>query len=169
MTAIYNRGGVSFQYPENWELKEDLGQGPLSVYVTASSGAFWSAAIYEPHESAENLCRQALDAMRGEYDELEVDAVAEEIADESTVGYSLQFYCLDFLVRCRMLALTAMGKTLLLTWQAEDRDFDSLEPVFYAITTSLLRPVPTSPGNCSHKRKHGWSEGRYEIRVTPRP
>lgn len=140
MTAVYDRQGVRFQYPENWELSEDSAEKlPSSVTVTASSGAFWSAVVYESNESAEELCRQALDAMRGEYDELEVDAVTEEIADESTIGYDLQFYCLDFLVRCRILALTTTDKTVLVTWQAEDRDYDSLESVFYAITTSLLR------------------------------
>lgn len=141
MTATYDRDGVCFQYPENWSLSEEpSGRDRLSVSVTSGSGAFWSVTVYEPSFSARKLCHQALSAMRDEYEEVEVDSISEQIADESTMGYDLQFYCLDFLVRCRVLSLTTLGKTILLTWQAEDRDFDSLKPVFYAITTSLLRP-----------------------------
>jgi hypothetical protein len=52
------------------------------------------------------------------------------------------FYCLDFLISARAFAMKAgTGQVLLMLWQAEDRDFTNYEPVFRAITISLLREL----------------------------
>ena len=50
----------------------------------------------------------------------------------------MYFCCLDFVVRARVLATRVAVQTFVLEWQAEDREFESLEPVFRAISTSLF-------------------------------
>jgi hypothetical protein len=77
--------------------------------------------------------------MREEYEGLETLEVSERLAGVDSSGCDMCFYCLDFLVNARVLATRALGKTLLILWQAEDREFDQLEPVFRAITISLLQ------------------------------
>jgi hypothetical protein len=139
LPAVYDRFPVAFQYPENWQLSEDQSTGwPRSVSVTAASGAFWAAAVYPSSWSAEGLCQQALDVLRQEYRDLETQPHSEPIAGQQAAGFELNFYCLDFLVRCRLLAVTAGSHMALVTCQAEDREFDTLEDVFRAITTSLV-------------------------------
>ena len=49
------------------------------------------------------------------------------------------FYCLDFLVRVRLQAVSTPQYQMIFWFQAEDRDFDKLELVFKAITLSLLQ------------------------------
>jgi hypothetical protein len=140
MTAIYNRSGLHFMYPENWELAEDsVDTVPRSILLQAPSGAFWSLDIHPFSVSDEELLQHVVEAMRGEYPDLEAQPADEQIAGESASGYNLFFYCLDFIVAARVRALRLGHATYLWMYQAEDRDFDQLEPVFRAITVSMFR------------------------------
>ena len=66
--------------------------------------------------------------------------VEEEIEGTHSVGYDLLFYCLDFIVSSRVRSFSFENRTFVLLWQAEDKEFDEISPVFSAITTSLLNP-----------------------------
>ena len=139
-TARYNRDGISFQYPENWELEEDPPQGvPRTISVTAKDGAFWSATVYQAAGAIEELEKEYVNTFCQEYEEVELDPVQVLVGGHRLGALDLQFYCLDFLVHSRLIAQHIGDHFLLITWQAEDRDFDKLEQVFSAITFSALQ------------------------------
>ena len=141
MTAKYERDGLTFQYPENWQLDEDPLQGfPRSISVTAKSGAFWCATVYDQGTAIDELTKQYVRTLEQEYEDLEQEPLELELAEETVCGLDLQFYCLDFLVRSRVFGLAVGERVVLLEWQAEDREFDQMEPVFRAISFSLLQP-----------------------------
>ncbi|MEM7314205.1 MAG: hypothetical protein AAF497_13740 [Planctomycetota bacterium] len=140
MTATYDRAGLQFVYPESWTLADDtVDEVPRTVSVQSPTGAFWSVDIHPFSVNAEQLLEDALAVMREEYPELESVKVTEEIDGDSAFGFNLDFYCLDFVVQCRLRALQSGHATYLLTYQAEDRDFDQLENVFKAITFSMFQ------------------------------
>ncbi len=139
MTAVYDRAGLHFQYPENWVLADDsLDELPRTISLQAPSGAFWSVDIHPFSMDADALLKTTLEVMQQEYPEAECHAVEESIADETATGYDLYFYCLDFVVTARLRCFRHGHATYLLTYQAEDREFDRLDPVFRAITFSLF-------------------------------
>ncbi len=140
MTAKYDRDGISFQFPENWTLDEDPKTGiPRTISVTSEEGAFWSASIYLTDQPLRELQHQYVEALEAEYEDLEIDDVEFKLGNETIVATDFQFYCLDFLVHSRLI-VTQVGKyNVLIGWQAEDRDFDKMEPVFMAVTFSLLQ------------------------------
>ena len=70
---------------------------------------------------------------------MEVTVVEESIEGESTEGVDLYFYYMDFLIAAHVRSLRRGQETYLLTYQAEDREFDKMLPVFQAINTSLFR------------------------------
>ena len=140
MTACYERSGIRFLYPENWEITEEqLLDDPKSVTVQSPASGFWSLMVYDLETEPQTLVEQVLESMRGEYEGLECSVIRDRFADVDSLGYEMCFYCLDFIVDARALAARARGKTLLLIWQAEDREFEQLEPVFRAMTISLLQ------------------------------
>ena len=145
MTATYDRDGIRFQYPENWELDEDPKTGfPRTISLTAADGAFWSACFYMTDQPLKELQHQYVEALEAEYEDLEIDDVEFPLADETILATDFQFYCLDFLVHSRLI-VTELGRFhVLISWQAEDRDFDKLEDVFKAITFSTLQAQATS-------------------------
>jgi hypothetical protein len=139
MTGNYQRCGIQFRYPENWTLADDsLESFPRTISVQAPSGAFWSVDIHPFSVDPEELLSQVLEAMRGEYADLEASVADEDVVGNPSRGYDLYFCCLDFVVAAQLRAFRRGHATYLLTFQAEDREFERMEPVFQAITYSFL-------------------------------
>jgi len=142
MVAIYDRHGISFVYPDNWEFSEEF-QGADNHCVTLQSpgSGFWMLQALQTTESPEMLAAEALRSVQQEYDDIEVVRVEEEIEGVRSVGYDLLFYCLDFIVSSKVRSFSLDNRAFVLLWQAEDKEFERTGPVFAAITTSLLRPA----------------------------
>lgn len=145
MTATFDKAGIRFHYPENWEIvDENFVEGPHTVSLQSPGGGFWSVMIYDLGTDTTTLLRETLDQMREEYEDLESSVIFDQFEDAEATGYEMFFYCLDFLVSARAFVVKiATGQIMLMLWQAEDRDFTKYEPVFRAITVSLLRELKT--------------------------
>lgn len=144
MAATYDRLGVRFLYPESWVISEEQAEAfPLSVTLQSPSGAFWTLHIYERPINMPALVQESLEAMQGLYDGLEYEAAEEPFAGYDSAGYDMDFYCLDFVVTAKSRGILTDDRGFLLLYQAESRDFEELEPVFHAITISLLSPRAT--------------------------
>ena len=140
MTAIYEKLGVQFMYPENWEIMdEDPTSEPRSLAAHNETGAFWSVTIYGTAVDDDEIADAALEALREEYEDLEVEPVAEDIGDFLASGYDVHFYVQQLVAAARIRTLRQGDQTLLLLCQAEDREFERLADVFHAMTLSLLQ------------------------------
>jgi hypothetical protein len=142
MSAVYENFGVSFMYPENWQLADESGPqdaGPKTISVHSPSGAFWSLQVCDPPADPQSLADQFKLTMAAEYEGLEAFAAAEEVADLSLLGYDMDFYCLDFVISANVRAARVGQRVYVISCQAETREFDELSPVFKAMTISLLR------------------------------
>jgi hypothetical protein len=145
MTACYDKSGIRFLYPENWQITdEEVSRDGFSLSVQSPESAFWSLNVYESERDPGSLVDAVLKSMEGEYEGIESSALKERFGEIESLGYDMCFYCLDFVVDSRVLAARALGRTVLILWQAEDREFDRLEPVFRAMTLSLLNPQPVA-------------------------
>jgi hypothetical protein len=138
MIRTYDKHGLKFQYPENWKLEEETVEDDSpSVSLYSPEGAFWSVTIYADVDPA-SASEQALESMRVEYPDLDVDAVTESIAGQELVGYEMSFVCLDMVNTARVLCYGDDRSAFVLMYQAEDRDYTKLTDVFSAVTTSML-------------------------------
>lgn len=142
MTPRYENFGVGFQYPENWKIvDEQPDDWPRSVSVQSPGSGFWMLQIFPAVADPATLAADVLKTIQQEYQEVEAESVHEPLAGVNTLGHDLTFYCLDLIVAARTRAFPHGDRTFLLLWQAEDREFDQLEPVFRAISVSLLRTI----------------------------
>lgn len=143
MSAVYENFGLSFMYPENWQLSDESGEvdaGPKTVTVNSPGGGFWSVHVYEPAVEPQHLADQFRLTMEGEYEGLEALPIAEEIGQATVTGYDMDFYCLDFVVTAQVRSLRVGKRTYVLSCQAETREFEKVSPVFQAMNYSLLNP-----------------------------
>ncbi len=146
MTAVYDKLGLRFFYAEGWKITEDeMSTEPRIVSLESPGGSTWELMLYSNERDLDDLANEAVEVLREEYDELEVSRYSTMIGDVDVTGHEIYFYHLDLVVHTRVLAAHFAGQTALLLWQAEDRDFDALEPVFLAMTTSLLNPHKFPP------------------------
>jgi hypothetical protein len=139
MPARFDKLGISFQYPENWTLDDsDAILGRRSVTVISPGGGFWSVAIQSGSADPAKLAVAVVETMKKEYSGVEVDETDETIAGHDLIGFDLAFYYLDLINTAWVRTLRAGESTYTIYCQAEDRDFDQLQMVFRAMTTSLL-------------------------------
>src|ERR1051325_6716564 len=96
MRAELKQLGVSFQYPDNWALDESdstAGSGDVAVY--SPGGAFWSLTVYPPNSEPQKLAAEAVQVLKKEYPDADVEPVTEKVADRRLVGYDMNFFYLD--------------------------------------------------------------------------
>jgi len=140
MPVEFKKLGISFQYPDSWTLDEDDAlAGQKSVTVYSPGGAFWTISVDPAGTDPAKLARAAVDAMKQEYEELDVEQTRETIAGREMIGYDLSFYYLDLTNTASVRCLRNDRATYTVFCQAEDREFDQLSKVFLAMTTSFLK------------------------------
>jgi hypothetical protein len=143
MPAIFDNLGISFQYPDSWQLDDaEIRAGQSAVTALSPGGGFWSVALHtgataEPAKMAQ----AALDAMRKEYADLDAEPAYEKVAGYDLIGFDLNFFCLDLTNTAHIRSLRVDRTTFTILCQAEDREYGEIGSVFKAITVSLLRSI----------------------------
>ena len=142
MPAVYDKLGIRFLYPDNWEsTKQWTPAGNQCVSVFSPQGAFWSVTVHPLAADPVELAAAALRTLQAEYADSEAEAILEDIGQQSIAGYDLSFFYLDFTNTALVRGFRTASATCLVLCQAEDREFERVAPVFRAITTSLLAPA----------------------------
>ena len=140
MPATFDNLGITFQYPDNWQLDdEEIRSGQSAVTVFSPGGAFWSVAMHPSSADPAKMAQAAVDAMRLEYESLEAEPVSETIDGRQLTGFDLSFFYLDLTNTACIRCLRAGGATFTIFYQAEDREFRDIGLVLQAMTISLLR------------------------------
>jgi hypothetical protein len=139
----FNRFGLAFDYPENWSVDTEDSQGRYAtVTVSTPEGGFWSVSGHAPGGDPAALTRAVLGQMRQEYQDLDSEPAAEQVAGRSLTGVDMNFYCLDLTNTAQVRTLETPGAIYLLICQAEDREWARMAPVFAAITASFVAALP---------------------------
>jgi hypothetical protein len=142
MPSEFRELGISFQYPENWTLDdEDIVAGRQSVTVFSPTGAFWSISVHPRSTNPLALANEAVEAMKEEYVDPDVEEIRENVSGHDLVGYDMNFFAMDLTTTARIRCLRTRRATYAVFCQAEDDDLGRLGRVFEAITTSLLRSL----------------------------
>ena len=142
MPATFDNLGITFQYPENWQLdEEEMRGGQIAVTVFSPGGAFWSVAVHPASADPARMAQAALDTMRKEYEGLEAEPINETIAGHELIGFNLNFFYLDLTNTAGIRSLRAEGTTYTIFFQAEDHEYGEIGLVFQAMTVSLLRDL----------------------------
>jgi hypothetical protein len=148
MPAEFNRRGLGFQYPENWQLdceeSPEESQGRQSVTVYSPGGAFWSVSVDPAGSDPARLAQAAVKAMQEEYSEVEVSPASDTVAGVAMAGFDLNFYYLDLTSTAVVRCFQTEQATYTIFYQSEDRELQAIEKVFLAMTTSMIRHLAGS-------------------------
>ena len=108
------------------------------VSVYSPTGGFWSVILHPAGLDPEDLVEAAVDTMRQEYEQLDADHTHETISGHDVVGSEMNFYCLDLTNTAVARSYATNDATYLVLCQADDREYETIGPVFDAITRSML-------------------------------
>jgi hypothetical protein len=140
MPLTYQSHGIEFDYPETWTLDESESHGEWpTVTVYSPDGAFWSVMVDSPAADPADMAVTVLRSLREEYAESDAEPAADMIAGQELRGYDVSFYYVDLISTAVIRAFRMPGLAAVILCQAEDREFREIEPVFQAMTTSLVQ------------------------------
>jgi hypothetical protein len=139
MPRIFDELGVRFVYPDNWALERQDSEIARVITVSSPGGPFWCLSVLPPDADLAEAAQAMLDGLQAEYDDLDAEAVIDDVIDRELLGYDVNFFCLDLTSTAEIRSFQTSRATYTVLWQAEDRDLEEIVPVFGAITTSLVQ------------------------------
>ncbi len=137
MSAIFHEDGLSFRYPENWQLQRDDTDNGWTVSLESPDTAFFMVSFDGDMPEPEHMAESALAALQEEYPTLDADACLEDVAGQPACGHDIRFFSLDLTNTCWTRSFFCGQGTVLVMWQANDLDLGRVEPVLKAICASL--------------------------------
>jgi hypothetical protein len=137
MTQTFERSGVRFQYPANWQLDvDDAGDG-WTVTLQSPQTAFALVSLRPDADTPTQVADEALAALRAEYPELDAVAAVDSLAGQPAVGHDIDFMTLDTSILCWTRCIDTGSGPLLVMCQTSEYDRGENEPVLRAVCTSL--------------------------------
>lgn len=144
--STYDRRGLRFHYPSNWDLEDGMESGEGAVLLTGPTGAFWIFRRYPSGTDPERLAENVLADLRTDYPNLEHEATQRKLFGRTLIGYEMHFFYLDLSNTAMVLTFAEPNSTYAVFWQAGDQlivtgreEGVAVEDVFEAITHSLLQ------------------------------
>src|SRR5262249_36547023 len=129
MAAHFEQDGVAFSYPENWKLEREESDNGWTATVHSPDTAFFMVSYDQDSPDPTHVADTALEALRGEYPDLEADEQVESIAGQPAVGHDIRFFSFDLTNTCWARSFYGPGGTLLVLWQANDLELEKNEPI----------------------------------------
>lgn len=132
----FERNGVSFQYPENWQLTPEPYESGWTVTVQSPGTAFLTLTCDGIGPGIGELADAALSALKEEYKEVDAEPFSGNIAGLPAIGYDAEFFSLDLTNTCIIRAMSAEQGTILIIAQASDLEQTNLQ-VLRAMIVSM--------------------------------
>ncbi|RMG41925.1 MAG: hypothetical protein D6725_00605 [Planctomycetota bacterium] len=138
MPRTYDRHGIRFSYPEQWELTEERQPEQITIGVSNAETTSWNLCLLAHRPPPRQVLSAAADAFRDEFSELdEYDVAADTIGGHRAIGKDLEFFCLELLNSASLRVFQTEHYTVLLWWQGTDTELESTRSILEAITDSL--------------------------------
>jgi len=137
MAAQFEEDGIQLLYPENWELQREDTENGWTIALQSPDTAFMVMSFDADMPDTDAMAQTALDALKGEYEDLEADACMETVAGQPAVGFDVRFFSLDLTNSCWIRSFYSGRGTVLVMWQLNDLELDRHERVLRAICASI--------------------------------
>ena len=135
--ARFERDGVGFMYPENWQVADEETESGWTVSVQSPDTTFFLLSFDGNLPEPAAMADTALEALRSEYPALDADRAVDSLAGRPAVGHDVQFFSFDLTNTCWLRSIHGAGGTLLVMWEANDLELERLGPVLKAMAKSL--------------------------------
>jgi hypothetical protein len=137
MPAHFDDAGIHFLYPENWQLERETTDDGWSVSVQSPGTAFLLLTVNENDPSTDEMLTTALDVLKADYPDLEVEDCVDSLAGLPAIGHNIRFISLDLTNTCWTRSFYSEAGTVMVLCQCSDLENDVNEPVLRAMCASL--------------------------------
>jgi hypothetical protein len=137
MPHVFQEEGLSFRYPDGWQLEREDSDSGWTVLLQSPGTAFLTVTADGSLPTVEDMAETALEALRSDYPSLEAEERVDTLAGQMAVGHDMRFFSLDLTNTCWTRCFYSGAGTVLVLAQAADLDLEQYEPALRAICASL--------------------------------
>jgi hypothetical protein len=143
MREVYEGNGVTFEYPEDWELTEQVQDDECLITVSGPGTSFWSVGLFCDRPNTEIVLDTVVAAFRDDYPDLDSYPIEDEILGQPASGFDLEFFCLELVNTACVRSFMARDFTVMILSQAEDSELAESKAIFEWILESFDCELPS--------------------------
>jgi hypothetical protein len=137
MHATFERTGIRFQYPSDWQVElEDEGEN-WTVSLQGPGTAFLVISYVSEIDDTSELVEAAVAGLRDEYPDLESEDAMATLAGQPAIGADVQFVHFDLTNTCWIRAVPAGIGGVLVLAQCTDEELADQGEVIKSILATL--------------------------------
>ncbi len=137
MPKWFEKDGLRFQYPENWQVETEENAEGWTVNVVSPATAFLMLSYQPGLIDPTPLMDEALAVLQKEYKDCESEEVSDTIAKSPATGLDVNFISLDLTNTCWLRGLALAGGSLFIMSQCTDGELNLNGRVMKAMIASL--------------------------------
>jgi hypothetical protein len=137
----FNEDGLSFSYPDDWQLEREPTSEGWTVSLQSPGTAFAVIRLERDMPTTEEVALAALEALKEDYPSLEAESAIDMLAGEMAIGHDIQFFTLDLGTTCWTRSFYGAAGTMLVLCQVSDIDQETYEPALRGICASMRADV----------------------------
>lgn len=135
--AGYHKHGISFQYPDFWEMSEQTDGTDILVTVAADDTCFWMIRILPGCPPPPQVVESCLEAFREEYEEVDVSESDVTLAEMPAYARDVDFYCMELMNSAKFRCVRTTDFTLLAWWQGTFHELEQRQPILEHMMNSV--------------------------------
>ena len=133
----YQRHGLRFSFPSNWNLTEESSAEETTITVQSDGTSFWMLVRFNSRPDAEEVLDSTSKAFEQDYEDVDVTSVIESLAGLPSLGRDLDFSCYDLLNSASIRVAQTSDHTLMVLFQGTDHELNHTRTQLEAISASL--------------------------------
>lgn len=140
-TEIYAGSGVQFRYPRSWEMQEESSPDQTTFTIQSAGTTYWTLSLFDERPSPEQVVTSVMKAYEDLYEDLDIYEPDVQVMGIPAIAREIDFVCLDLVSTAGLIVFQTERRTVLITYQGEDRELETTRPLVDSITQSLVCDV----------------------------
>lgn len=133
----YSEHGISFSWPDIWELEEQADGDDIMISLTSAGTAFWTLRILPECPPPPQVVDSCVAAFREEYEDIEEERPECRLAEMPAYARDLRFFYMELMNMVGLRSVRTSEFTLLVWWQGTDHELEECCPLLDHLTNSV--------------------------------
>ena len=133
----YTKHGISFSYPDIWELHEEPDGNDVTISLAPCATSFWTLRIMPECPPPRQVVESCIAAFKEEYDDAEVSESNVIISEMPAFSREVEFVCMELTNSVGLASVRTTDFTILVWWQGTDHELEEFRPIFDHMTRSI--------------------------------
>jgi hypothetical protein len=137
MLDTFERDGVRFRYPGDWQLETESNGGGWTASIQSPATAFVVVTFVPGVEDPGELVEAAVEGLRADYPDLDAEDAVDTIAGQPALGADVNFVHFDLTNTCWVRAVPAADGAVLVMAQCTDDELPDQGEALKSVLASL--------------------------------